>query len=438
MSTVIAGGSVRRLPEVAQRKSSRLILAWLFVVGASVVLDISVMGRLMGPDILCSIGLIVLLLTRGLRDVGKEAKLFFLLIGLWLFGAVITDLIRGTALEDIARGWSKIAFFTVTFAYVYLATEGKLFNIISFLLGLNAGALATLLIAPDEFYFEEPWKFGYGPPITVLMLVCISTPFFRRIVGPWGQIVSVVALAVLNLVGNARSVFAILFAVACIVALGEFFRLFLRGRPVPKLLFLFTLLGGVVVYQGVVTVYEMAASSGILGDEALEKYQSQTEGDVGILLSGRPEVLASTQAIADSPIIGHGSWAKDYTYVELYLEALDKRGVPIVGDPYSDGLIPSHSYLFGSWVEAGIFGGIFWIYVMVICGRSLYSLLHIPYWSRPLVAFIVFSLMWDVLFSPFGAQERFTVPAEFCIVLWAIRNERAKTPLRLSSAGELA
>lgn len=438
MSTMITRGSVRRLPEVGQRKSSRLALVWLFVVGASVVLDVSVMGRLMGPDILCSIGLVVLLQMRRLGDFGKEAKLFFLMVGLWFFGAVVTDLIRGTAIEDIARGWSKIIFLTIAFAYVYLATEGKLFYIISFLLGLNAGALVTLLIAPDEFYLAAPWKFGYGPPITFLMMVCISTPFFRRMVGSWGQIASVFLLAVLNLAKDSRSVFAILFAVACIAALGEFFRLFLRGRPLPKLLFLFTLLGGVVFYQVAVTAYEMAASSGILGAEALEKYQNQTEGDAGLLLSGRPELLVSWQAIADSPIIGHGSWAKDYTYVELYLEALDKRGVPIVGDPYSSGLIPTHSFFFGSWVEAGIFGGLFWIYVMAVCGRSLYSLFHIPYWSRPFVAFILLSLIWDVLFSPFGAQERFTVPAEFCIVLWAIRNEHSKSSFRLSNAGEAA
>jgi hypothetical protein len=436
MSTTITRGTMRRAPEVGRRNSNRLTLGWLFAVGASVVLDVSIMGRLMGPDILCSIGLIALLLMRGVRDVGKEAKLFFLMIGLWFFGAVVTDLIRGTAPEDIARGWSKIIFFTIVFAYVYLATQGKLLSIVAFLLGLNAGALVTLLVAPDEFFFEEPWKFGYGPPITFAAMVCISTPFFRRLVGAWGQVASVVLFAVVNLVGNSRSAFAVLFAVASIAALGELFRIFLRGRPVPKLIFLFTLLGGVVFYQGIVTVYGMAASSGMLGDEARQKYELQTEGDAGLLLSGRPESLASTQAIADSPIIGHGSWAKDYTYVELYLEALDKRGVPIIGDPYSSGLIPSHSYLFGSWVEAGILGGIFWIYVILVCVRSLYSLFHIPPWSRPLVTFVVLSLMWDVFFSPFGAQERFTVPAELCIVFWAIRNEHSKASFRLPNAGE--
>ena len=401
----------------------------LFVVGASVAVDVPIMGRVMGPDILCTIGLTVLLMGHGVRNFGKEAKLFFLMLCLWLFGAIITDLIRGTAFDDIVRGWSKMVFFGITFAYLYLATKERFFLIVLFLLGLSAGSLAKLLVSPDDLFLAEPWKFGFGGLISLLVLACISTPFVRRIVGPWGQIAATIFIAALNLVQNSRSVFAILLAVACIVAIGELFRRLLRGRPLPKLLFVATIFGAGIFYEGVVTIYESAASSGMLGADAQEKYEWQTASGMGILLGGRAESLVSTQAIADSPIIGHGSWARDYGYVNLYIESLEKRGVPIIGEPYSSGLIPSHSFLFGSWVEAGILGGLFWIYIIAVCGRSLYSLFSIPYWSRPLVAFIALSLIWDVLFSPFGAQQRFFVPAELCMVLWAIRNELSKTPM---------
>jgi O-antigen ligase len=236
-------------------------------------------------------------------------------------------------------------------------------------------------------------------------------------------------------VENSRAVFAILLAVAAIVALGEFFRILLRGRPIPKLLFMFTLLGCGIFYEGVVAIYTTAASSGMLGTEAREKFELQTEGGLGVLLGGRSELLVSTQAIADSPIIGHGSWAKDYEYVARYVWALEERGAAIVGDPFHNALIPSHSFLFGSWVEAGILGGAVWIYILAICGRSLYSLFDSPAWSRPLITFVTLSLMWDVLFSPFGATERFFVPAALCIVLWTIRNEYSKTSFQRRKAG---
>jgi hypothetical protein len=399
---------------------------FLFLAGASVAVDVPVMGRIMGPDLLCSVALLVALVTRRKQIITTELKVFLLMVGLWLFGSVITDLIRGTALEDLTRGWSKIIFFTIVFVWVYLATEGKLVRIMFFLVGLYVGELLTLAMHPDDFFLAEPWKFGYGPPINIFVLIFISNPHFRGFVGSLGQSATIVFLGVINLIGNSRLVFGVLLAVACILLSGQVVSWLFRGRRIPKWLFVLFMLGGVIFYQGVVSVYEFAASSGALGPDALEKYEWQTQGGTtGLLLGGRAESLVSTQAIADSPIIGHGSWARDYGYVSLYLEALEKRGVPLLGDYSNSGLIPSHSFLLGSWVEAGVLGGVFWIYVLALCGRSLYSLFHIPDWSRPLVAFVVLSLIWDVLFSPFGAQERFVVPIEMCIVLWAIRNERS-------------
>lgn len=437
MSVVATRGFERELPKSYRKGSGDLLLGiWLFVVGLSVVVDVSIMGRVMGPDILCSVGLLAVMIGRGGAKFGNDAKLFFLMVTLWFGGAFVTDLIQGTSADDLVRGWSKILFFSITFAYLYLTTKGKLHLLIWYFLGLNVGALATLLIAPDDFFFDYPWKFGYGPPATAFMMFCISTRFFMRFAGPWGQVAATIFVAALNLAGNSRAVFALLLAVAGIVALGAFFTRVLRGRRLPKMLFALTLLGSFFFYEGVVAIYETAATSGILGPDALEKYENQTQSGMGVLLGGRAESLVSTQAIADSPIIGHGSWAKNYSYVALYIDALEKRGVPIIGEPYHTGLIPSHSFLLGSWVEHGIFGGLFWIYIFALCGRSLYSLFHIPSGPRPLVTFVILTLMWDVLFSPFGAQQRFVVPVELCFVLWAIRNERTRALPSRQDKGE--
>src|ERR1700737_4248403 len=115
MSIMTATAPVRPLPQVRQRGFGVSRGLWLFVVGTSVAVDVPIMGRVMGPDILCTIGLLALLMTQGVRNFGKEAKLFFVMLGLWFFGAVVTDIIRGTAVEDIVRGWSKLAFFGITF-----------------------------------------------------------------------------------------------------------------------------------------------------------------------------------------------------------------------------------------------------------------------------------------------------------------------------------
>lgn len=423
----------RNLPEVRQERLFSFCNVYLFVAGASVAVDVPIMGRVFGPDVLCSIGLLVLLMGRSGRNATREMNLVLVVVAVWLFGAIMTDLIKATAFEDLVRGWSKIFFFTITFVFLYLATEGKLLRITLFLLGLGVGDLLTLAHQQDDFFLAEPWKFGFGPPITLFIMVFISTLSFRRLVGLWGQVAVIAALASLNLVLNSRSVFGLLLASASIGALAEVLGWFLRGKRLPKPVFAATLVGAFVFCQSVASVYGWAASSGILGPEALEKYEVQTQGGMGILLGGRAESLVSTQAIMDSPIIGHGSWARDYSYVSLYIQALEQRGVPIIGDPYSSGLIPSHSFLLGSWVEFGILGAIFWIYVLALCGRALYSLFHIPDWCRPFVTFVLLSLMWDVLFSPFGAQQRFLVPAEMCIVFWVIRNQHFEVWFRRSN-----
>lgn len=407
----------------------------LFVVGASCAIDVPIMGRVMGPDLLCAIGLLYFMATPKACNFGKDAVLFFAMLALWFLGAFLSDVIMETPAEDLVRGWSKILFLGVTFAYVYLATEGKLFRLVAFNMGLCLGLLFTGVFASlDEHFSVDPWKFGYGPLITIVLIVTISTWRFRGVLRAWGSVGAIIIVAGLNLAGNSRSVFAILMAVAAIVTFGEVLEMVLRGRRMPKVLFAIVLLGGGIVYQGVITIYAAAASSGMLGPEAFEKFELQSQSDSGLLLGGRAESLVSTRAIADSPIIGHGSWAKDFDYVQLYVQALEERGIAIGGDPFKSSLIPSHSFLFGSWVEAGILGGLFWIYVLVICGRSLYSLFHLPQWSRPFVAFVILSVVWDVLFSPFGAEQRFFVPVEVCVMLWAIRNEAWKTTMRAGAA----
>ena len=94
-------------------------------------------------------------------------------------------------------------------------------------------------------------------------------------------------------------------------------------------------------------------------------------GKLGVLVGGRPETLVAIQAIIDSPIIGHGSFAVDEKYLQLLQDIQYKYG-------YSDSdeaedidvpSIPTHSHLTQAWVESGILGGIFWIYVLVLVGR---------------------------------------------------------------------
>ena len=74
-----------------------------------------------------------------------------------------------------------------------------------------------------------------------------------------------------------------------------------------------------------------------------------------------------------------------------------------------DDLIPTDSYVFGSWVEAGIVGGIFWIFML---GITVYAVSNATGTEPllPLFAFAGLMLTWDTLFSPLGMPTRFVAP----------------------------
>lgn len=417
-------GAIRHNRALALNASAMFALA-MFIVGASIIVDIPLVGRLMGPDILCTLGLSLALLSRRYHGFDRDAQLFLFMFGLWFAGAVITDIVRQTEFADFSRGWAKILLFAITFAFSYIASRTSLVPIVYLYVGLQFGSLAQQIISPSAYFIDEPWKFGYGPPVTILVLALISTRGFLERFKVLGQLGVLATIAIANLAGNTRSVFGILVVTAGLVWVAVQFDRFRRQRPLPKWVFVATLACGIVLSQGVVSAYELAASNGLLGQAAFEKYESQSQASLSILQAGRTESLVSLQAIQDSPLIGHGSWARDFYYIGLYVRALEDSGLRVAGDAYENDLIPTHSFLLGAWVESGILGGLFWMFCIVVAIRALYASFHIPYASRPLVIFVVVNFFWCVFFSPFGAQERFFVAVELCIMLWAIRQSRA-------------
>ena len=143
---------------------------------------------------------------------------------------------------------------------------------------------------------------------------------------------------------------------------------------------------GLTVAWGVLVAYDAAASSGLLGADAQARYYAQT-GSLGVLIGGRSEILVSTQAVIDSPVLGHGSWAKDFKYVDLLAELRGSLGYDVQVDPQDVGLIPTHSYILGAWVEGGFLGALFWLAIAVVAIRLLLVLLGAREALAPLLVF---------------------------------------------------
>jgi hypothetical protein len=153
-------------------------------------------------------------------------------------------------------------------------------------------------------------------------------------------------------------------------------------------------------------------------DESLnEKFLGQSEGDYGVLVGGRPETLVAIQAILDRPIIGHGSFPFEMKYVQMKQDIQYEHG-------YSDSdqaeetdapVIPTHSHLTLAWVEGGIFGGICWIYILILIIRGLLRLTSLRPQLAPLYSYLLVGFLWDIMYSPFGSVNR--IRAAFYVLL---------------------
>ena len=186
-------------------------------------------------------------------------------------------------------------------------------------------------------------------------------------------------------------------------------------KPSLKKISLITVLV-IVAAISFIKSYEYAAEHYWLGKRAKDLVRIQS-GSFGVLFGGRVGVYSAARAIMDSPLIGQGSWAKNPYYIDV-LRDLEKYGYTIrsLEKLYRSGTIPSHSYLLGSWVESGILGAVFWGWVLILTAKTLFYQYNIRDPLNPLIAFIGISFIWDIIFSPFGAEGRLTT-AYFLVLL---------------------
>ncbi|MCE7030851.1 hypothetical protein LZD57_22935 [Jiella sp. CBK1P-4] len=354
---------------------------------------------------------------RSLRlKVPREVKVVLVLGALWLAACLVTDAIRQTPFSDFSRGASKIVFLLSNFLGLVFLTRcrfDRALKLMSFLFVAAALKLA-LGYSGDELADEVAgagWKFGYGQFATALVLL-VASQLNRKAATRSLGIVLPFVIAGFSLLLNARNLTGLtaLSGLVGLITAG-------RRRSMSRKSIALVGLAGIAAGGAVFQVYAFSASAGWLGPEAKDKYEHQYSGDLNFLEAGRTEYLSSIPAVKDSPIIGHGSWARDMDYVVLRIARLEAAGIKVTGDPFRGDLIPTHSHLMGAWVEHGILGAVFWIYILWICGSAAVMLLRRPSHLSGFLTFVVLSLVWDIFFSPFGLDRRIIDPAEILLII---------------------
>jgi hypothetical protein len=376
--------------------------AFAFIVPMLQAIEIPVAGTLLASDLMMVVALPLALIRHSDRLRLKPVRTILTLGCLWFLGQVVTDLVRESPPEDYLRGWIKIAFVLINFTVVWLVVCGSRRRFLIYAVGISVGTIAAYFVHPSVDAILSPWKFSLGVPVT--MLVALFAARFKqyRILG---ILIPLCVLAGGHILKDCR----MLAVIALITAI---YSIFLMSQERESLgakrragLILLVVMG----VWGFASIYSYYAKQGVFGKYAQQKTEAQSAGEGGALLGGRREILASSQAIIDSPILGHGSWARDPKYVAILQERSDDLGYKRFQGGKVDDLIPTHSYVFGSWVDGGIAGGIFWFYVLIF---TIYTTFNAT-GREPLLPFFAFAglmLSWDTLFSPLGTPTRFVAP----------------------------
>ena len=380
----------------------------IFLLGVAGAFSVNLVGALPGNEILLFPLLPLLLLAKGRRAFKREYLWFYVLTFAWLLGTIVADLYVGIGLPWRMKGIARVVFFAADFMLLAILINNKTRRMIVFALSI----VAVMLVFSRDFQGDllVEWKFGISSAVTLLALLGCSYYYARKKYR--NCIIIYLVLVVLNLKFAFRSQMVV-DLVAAVLTIPIFDRHGpAAGNPSSntvkalKPILLLALAGGAVFVAS--ETIKFAAKQGLFDEDTAAKFQSQSQGKLGVLFGGRPETLVAIQAIRDSPIIGHGSFAADQRYLDLKADLMYENG-------YSDSdqsadvngnSIPTHSHLTMAWVESGILGGVLWIYILVLVIRAILRITTVRPPLSPLYCYLLVNFVWDIFYSPFGSINR--------------------------------
>jgi hypothetical protein len=406
-------------------RSDLFLCIAIFALPFGLLTEVEFIGRIFLTEMLFLLLMPFLLLTSR-APLSQLRRKTLWLVASWLVALMVADFYRNSDAYDFLRGWAKLIFLSIDF-YVLCRLLTTQQRMLAWFVGWN---IAYCIFAWQEFpEFATTWKFGVGVG-SLNTVVGIATMVWPRRSRYFMLLLSVICIgyAIASLLLNARSSFLAMTVSAFFLGICSLS----RARQLLIDLWdrhgLIVIIGAIAMAYVAGSAYIVGAGAGLFGDEARQKLEAQRlesfDPVLGILAGGRPESFSSWAAIADSPIIGHGSWARNAEYFNIYINALrtygsaetirEAEGKIYVGEP----MIPTHSHIFGAWVEAGLIGAVFWVFVLRLIFRSMRRALDLRAPTDVLILLTGAMMIWDVFFSPFGANERLSWAAALVLLIF--------------------
>ena len=385
----------------------------IFLIGLSSQFYVSVGSQLYPVEIVLSIVALYTVIDKSHVSIPRWMGC---LLAVWLFATFMSDLVNATDFNNSLKGILRLVFLaTNLYALVRLCDTRE--KLLAAWLGVSASGLLAFFLQPSLYTAGEPWKFGLSMPVTLAILAFLS---MSKLPGR-AQASVVMAYALINFSLSFRSLAYMLLATSIV----QF-----AWKPSEDLIFsteskrkarrrtVFVLTSILFVGVGLVSIYDNLSLAGALGEKSQVKAELQSTGAFDSFFTGRSEVPMEIFSILEKPLWGHGSFSPPSLGASSFAADLfSENGYDSVANRYSQGLFPYHSELLGVTAENGVMAGMFWIATLLFFTRFIRSLLMSENKKPPLVTFIVLTCIWDILFSPYGADRRFFLALAITTVL---------------------
>lgn len=314
---------------------------------------------------------------------------FVAVAALTLVGYTISDLYVGSEPSQYLRGWGRVVLLMSDCICLMILTAHSRQNLWWFMLGTGIGGVVFLAYQGIPLH---TWKLGYGERIGIIVLV-LAPLLLKRF-----TVAALAAFGVMSIALDYRNLGAAFIVVAAI--------LWARSRYPDKLNLSFSQYARVLLIGGIGVI-------GVIATIALTRDEYAARRDFSTM-SRTAALVVAMRAIADSPVVGHGSWTVSPEYAEMLRREVRERrdpNAPLVALEYRGSSFQSHSQILQSWVEGGIFGAAFFLFY----GYQLVRAIRWYMLRRPTdVCFAAFSFMliiglWNWIASPFLGAERIQI-----------------------------
>lgn len=345
----------------------------------------------------------------------NKIKTLLLLSFLWILSASLSDLLNQNSLNNFARGFSKIIITSLSFYVFYCINKNIKYGLIKIIAWIAVFKILFGLIyinSPENIHFY--WKMGLGTSLIILInLYFISNKKIKSLA------IIMMSIAFLSLYFQTRYLFLFCFCSSVLTLL-------IKNKTIStynlfKLFFVVFFLTSVSIF-----LYQILLKFNFLPTQLIVKSTLQ-DGKYTYLLGGRSEIISALKAIKDAPLLGHGSWAQN-CYYNTYLENFLYQNNYAYNyvDLDNDCLIKGHSVIFETWLNHGILGFIFWIYIFYNLIKNVKNNITSENKLFPLLIFITFLITWDLFLSPYGGTRIVELPLYVSILIFTHNKDIAK------------